>query len=333
LNASHSGTVVYVLTSDGQDVYADMNLISLWSLLESNPGRSVVVLVDSVSSERLGNCAHPILSSDAEIRLIPCEEAPGGWRNRFVKTQVRKHVAGPLLYLDGDTLVRGDLADVFRLDAMVAGVPNHNGLGTAAEIPLGERDILARNGWGLDLPVYANGGVLFMADCPETHAFCALWHKRWRESAETAGQHYDQPALNKALHESGVTFSWLDHRYNAQVHARPCTAQNALVWHFYQAERHPNPPSVFDQLIVERRERIPDLEKRVATECGKAHPWLTKHFLDALVIRRMMHDERILGGNRWERLWLSRQYWRLFSRIPEAIRMMISNPPGQSPSS
>jgi hypothetical protein len=209
LKAPAAGTVVYVLTSDGQDVYADMNLVSLWSLLESNPGRLVVVLVDSISSERLGNCAHPILSSEAEIRVIPCEEAPGGWRNRFVKTQVRKHVAGPLLYLDGDTLVRGDLADVFRVDAMVAGVPNHNGLGTAAEIPAGERDILARNGWALDLPAYANGGVLFMADRPETHAFCAVWHKRWRESTQTTGQHYDQPALNQALHESGVTVASL----------------------------------------------------------------------------------------------------------------------------
>jgi hypothetical protein len=92
LKAAATGTVVYVLTSDGQDGYADMHLVSLWSLLESNPGRSVVVLVDSVSSERLGKCAHPILSSEAEIRVIPCEEGPGGWRNRFVKTQVRKHV-------------------------------------------------------------------------------------------------------------------------------------------------------------------------------------------------------------------------------------------------
>ena len=149
MKAQPTGTVVYVLTSDGQDGYADMHLVSLWSLLESNPGRSVIVLVDSVSSERLGKCAHPILSSEAEIRVIPCEEAPGGWRNRFVKTQVRKHVRGPLLYLDGDTLVRGDLADVFRVGAMVAGVPNHNGLGTAVEIRVGERDLLAKNGWAL----------------------------------------------------------------------------------------------------------------------------------------------------------------------------------------
>lgn len=297
-----------------------MHLVSLWSLLESNPGRSVIVLVDSVSSERLGKCAHPILSSEAEIRVIPCEEAPGGWRNRFVKTQVRKHVAGPLLYLDGDTLVRGDLAQVFRVDAMVAGVPNHNGLGTAAEIPAGERDILARNGWALDLPVYANGGVLFMNDCPETQAFCALWHKCWRESAETTGAHYDQPALNQALHESGVTFSWLDHRYNAQVHARPGTAQNAVIWHVYRSEVHPNPPTVLDHLLALQQSKRNDIQASVAAACRLPHPWITRNPLDRTAVRSMMADTRILDGDRWERLWLTRKYRRLLTRVGPAVR-------------
>ena len=323
MKALSLGTVVYVLTSDGHDGYADMNLVSLWSLLESNPGRRVVVLVDSISSERLGNCAHPILSSEAEIRVIFCEEGPGGWRNRFVKTQVRKHVAGPLLYLDGDTLVRDDLADVFRVDAMVAGVPNHNGLGTAAEIPAGERDILARNGWALDLPAYANGGVLFMADYPETHAFCALWHKRWRESAETTGQHYDQPALNQALHESGVAFAWLDHRYNAQVHARPRTASDAAVWHVYRSEVHPNPPTVLDHLLALQKSERDDVRAAVAAACRSPHPWITRNPLDRAAVRSMTADSRILDGDRWERLWLARRYWRLASRVRVAVKSAL----------
>ena len=131
VKVSSAGTVVYVLTSDGQDAYADMNLVSLWSLLESNPGRGVVVLIDSVSKEQLRKSAHPILSSEAEIRAIPCQQAPGGWRNRFVKTQMRKHVVGPLLYLDGDTLVRGDLGRRFsRWNSMAGGRPEPQRLGT-----------------------------------------------------------------------------------------------------------------------------------------------------------------------------------------------------------
>ncbi|WP_040731981.1 glycosyltransferase family protein [Thiocapsa marina] len=301
-----------------------MNLVSLWSLLESNPGRSVVVLIDSVSNERLRKSAHPILSSEAEIRVIPCQEAPGGWRNRFAKTQIRKHVVGPLLYLDGDTLVRGDLADVFRVDAMVAGVPNHNGLGTGSEIPAGERDILARNGWALDLPVYANGGVLFMTDCPETHAFCALWHKRWLESAQSTGQHYDQPALNQALHESGVSFAWLDHRYNAQVHARPRTVQDAAIWHIYRSDRHPTPHNLLDDLIELQRSGSRDVRDRVAQCCAAPHPWATGNPIDRYAIRRMMSSDCILHGNRWERLWLARDFRRLAYQIPLRLRVSLA---------
>ena len=318
------GTVVYVLTSDGQDGYADMNLISLWSLLDSNPKIRTVVIIDSVSYERLEKIAHPILSSEAEIRVVSCEETPGGWRNRFVKTQVRSLVSGSLLYLDADTLVRGDLADLFRMDTMVAGIPNHNGIGIASEIPASEREILAKNGWAQDLPVYANGGVLFMADCPQTHTFCALWHKRWQESSQTTKSHYDQPALNQALRESGVAFSWLDHRYNAQVHARPKTAEHAVIWHIYRSGRHPTPRNYLDYLIALQRSGSRDVRNQVSKCCVAPHPWMTSNPIDTFAVHHMMSGDRILNRVRWERLWLAREYQSLVKQAQRSLRAMCS---------
>lgn len=324
MTASPHGTVAYVLTSDGQDVYADMNLISLWSLLEHNPGCRIVILVDSVSLEPLQRHAHPILSAEAEIQVVRCEPAVPGWRNRFVKTQLRKRVAGPLLYLDGDTLIRGNLSELFQVNAMVAGVPNHNGSGVSSEIPLTEKTILSRIGWNTDLPVYANGGVLFMNDLPETHAFCALWHKRWLESSRITGQHYDQPALNQALHESGVSFTWLDHRYNAQVHARPKTARDAIIWHIYTSDRQTTPPNRLEELIALQRKGVPSVREQVAAACAAPHPWVVRNMLDRFAISHMMSSDRILHGERWERLWLTRQYKRLAYQATRRLRAPLS---------
>lgn len=237
-----------------------------------------------------------------------------------MKTQVRKYVTGTMLYMDGDTIIRGNLAEVFQVKAMVAGVPNHNGLGVGSEIPQGEKDILSSLNWNTNPPFYVNGGVLFMDDLPETHALCELWHKCWNESFRITGQYYDQPALNEALHKSGVSFTWLDHRYNAQVHARPSTALDAVIWHIYSSNRHSTPPNFLDELTALQRTGVTDVREQLIVKCSAPHPWIASNALDRAAIRSMVGNKRMLDYNRWERLWLTRQYKQLASMLFRRLR-------------
>src|SRR5262245_43005906 len=96
--------VCYHLTTDGNDVMADMTLMSVWSLKQSNPDVFVILLCDRESAEALRCTRHPLRTAVDDVLAI---EAPAGspnFRNRFVKTSMRKHISGPFLNLDADTL-------------------------------------------------------------------------------------------------------------------------------------------------------------------------------------------------------------------------------------
>ena len=56
-----AGHTVYVLTSSGQDIYADMTLISLYSLRQSNPSFKVTLLCDVETVEALELANHKLI--------------------------------------------------------------------------------------------------------------------------------------------------------------------------------------------------------------------------------------------------------------------------------
>lgn len=302
--------IVYVLTSNCNDIFADMNLISLWSLRQSNPDAHVSIIVDTLTMQNLVSKRHPILKESCEFIEINSSHESPAFRNRSIKTQIRKYIDGAFLYLDADTIICKNLSLLFNIKSLVAGVPNYNGKGDCSEIPSNEKEILQEMNWEVCPDHYTNGGVLFMADHPDVHDFCSIWHKRWTERLQKTGMYFDQPALNQALHESCVDFSWLPHKYNAQVSARPCTAANAAIWHIYSSRKSKQPKNVLNDLIQKKRQGITVSQISLADVCSKKHPWIINNLIDKHAVSKIQSSCGLVKFYSWEWLWLCGKYFQ-----------------------
>jgi hypothetical protein len=300
----------YVLTTNGNDVMADLNLISVWSLQQSNPDAYVVLLCDRESAEALQRTGHPLRTAVDEVLAIETPAGSPAFRNRFVKTSMRKHVSGPFLYLDADTLIRGDLSSVFAIQSHFAAAPNLSGTEISSQISSWETWVFDTMRWQMPTLLFVNGGVLFFSDHQETHALSDLWHWKWRECTERMGMQYDQPSLNSALHETGIVVEQLAHRFNAQVLARPKTAWGAVIWHFYLSFDLTLPKTVLNEALLRFRKSNDFSAQDVARLCERDHPWVVKNPIDWIVVQRFRRDVSLSywSNDNWERLWLADQY-------------------------
>ncbi|BAQ66826.1 glycosyltransferase [Geminocystis sp. NIES-3709] len=305
--------IAYVLTSNGKDVYANMNLISLRSLRYSNSNAKIILVCDCDTVQALETYNHAILQEADQIISVTTPDQPASFRNRFIKTSLRQHLSGDFLYLDGDTVIRGDLTPIFDIKTSLAAVPNHSGSGNPAEIPFDERENIIFLGWTLPTQYYVNGGVLFFVDNPDTEKFCQLWHQKWLASAEKRGTFRDQPSLNSAIADSGVSFSWLPHPFNAQVDVRPIYAKDAIVWHLYSSNGEIAMKTLFHQYID-----LLQSEKNVCTDqieylCKRSHPWPINNPIDWWFVEKMSSSSQFVEKNSLTRLWMSGNYQRFNS--------------------
>jgi hypothetical protein len=276
--------VCYVLTSTGRDLYADMNLLSIWSLRLSNPSAIIFLLCDADTASVLQQYRHPILQN--VDHSISVQTPPGSetFRNRYVKTSMRSYIEGAFLYLDADTLIRGRLSPIFSTDASFCAAPNHSGTGSPSEIPPEERKLFEKMKWQFPSDFYVNGGVLFFADNPTVYEFFHIWHRKWLQFVLITGEHFDQPSLNSALSESNVQFSLLPHRFNAQIQNCPRTALGAIVWHFYSSQRQ-YPATVFDAALSKISKEKPSSGLWVRDLCEKTHPWIVSNLSEWFYVK------------------------------------------------
>lgn len=299
--------IVYVLTSDGQDIYADMNLLSVWSLLKSNPDACVKLLCDSDTELALQKINHRIINGVNEIIVIDCPAGSSGFRNRYMKTTMRRYVNGSFLYLDADTIIRDDLKPIFETNADFSAAPNHSGTGSSKEIPKSESAVFKSLNWPYPLN-YVNGGVLYFSNHDDTYRLFDIWHKNWLDSYHKTGRYNDQPSLNSALNESKINFKWLDQRYNAQVHARPHTAWGAAIWHIYSSGQAACPKTVLDFGLKEIKEHHNITESLIVDACYRQHPWLINNFIDKYAINKLKKSKNIINTHNWKWLWLTDEY-------------------------
>ena len=115
-NLNETRKVVYAVTSSGRDRFSAMTRVSIASLRISNPFVEVTVACDDVSAAALKRSCDPLLKEVDNFIICGTPEGEVGYRNRHMKTRLRQIIEGSFLYLDSDTLVRGDLSSVFCLD-------------------------------------------------------------------------------------------------------------------------------------------------------------------------------------------------------------------------
>jgi hypothetical protein len=119
-------TIVYAVTSGGRDAYSVATRVSATSVRVTNPNARIVIVCDSASAESMERVGDPLLSEVDDWIVCSTPAGDSAYRSRFVKTSLRNLIEGRFLFLDGDTLVRDDLSEVFSLSCDVAGCPNHS---------------------------------------------------------------------------------------------------------------------------------------------------------------------------------------------------------------
>ncbi len=160
--------ICYALTSRGDDLYSQQTFVSALLVRWLYPEAPIALVVDELTEAALHSCRHRLLSIAADVvRITTGMENPTS-RNRVLKTTLRQHVKGNLLYLDADTL---PIRRFFGHGAPLAAVPDYTEQLFGFRRPRWVRDLYRHLAWHYPPGHYFNGGVLFMADRPETHRF------------------------------------------------------------------------------------------------------------------------------------------------------------------
>jgi hypothetical protein len=287
------------------DIHAATTLISALSLRRQHPQGRILLAADEESVGNLERHQHPLLKKVDDVLAVPVPSGCPSLRNRHVKTRLPKLVRGDFLYLDGDTVILQPLGEIFQARAPFAAVPNHNNDGTIERAFEYELQTFITEGWKVRQSPYVNGGVLFFRDCSEASDLSDLWHRKWLV-ASRRGKHFDQPALNSALYDSGIVCELLPHRFNAQVQVRPRTALRANLWHIYASLPGDLAPRTGLDQLVENFLRLGAVDSReLDAFCGRSHPWLAHSVLDKIVIKSMLKRWDFLPVTCFERVWLA----------------------------
>ncbi len=229
--------IVYALTSDGNDVHADMALVSMLSARLTNPRARLRLLADTNSAQALQTAQHRLLEVCDELTAVPTPDGPPLFTNRWVKTQAAEFVNGDCLLLDCDTIVAGDVSVAWPLITDVGLVANHNAPDLEHQVWSEDLDFLRQMGWVTDFPFYANGGAIFFRPTPGVRDFFRRWHQLWQEGATASNRLRDQPSLNTALHEGRLRVTELPPSFNCQTGSVFARAGDAtVIFHFYGSQ-------------------------------------------------------------------------------------------------
>lgn len=328
-----SSNVVYALTSEGWDVHSATTRVSVASLRASNPETRITIVCDSHTDESVRRNRDPLLQEVDRWLVRETPEGPSVFRNRFLKTRLRRWLDGPFLYLDGDTVVKGSLADVFAVDTDVAAAPNHSADRIADQIWTMDAEVSARMGWTVGRTPFVNGGVIYMRDTTPARMFSDHWHDFWLACVDATGGFRDQPSLNAALSTSRAQLTVLPHRYNAQCRINPAASRGAVIDHYYSAQ--PGSPTEAERLAAQLTLGAPLTKSGIDALLSSTHPWARRSWLDDLVAARIERRGAIddldvlwLEGHRFDSLAIRVREGMPFGRaLASAVRRITGARP------
>jgi hypothetical protein len=293
---------VFVLTTNGLDLYYQMTRLAVASLKLTNPQVTVLVVCDERTNGHLQSSGSTLMAEVDEWLPMSVPDGPDEFRNRFLKTNLRQRLDGPFLFLDSDIVVRGDLAEIFTLHADVAGACNHSLPEVKEQIWDQDAEAMNQMGWSYAGDHYLNGGVLFWNDTEGAKLAGEEWHRRWLNSAKELRRFRDQPALNTAIEVTGAAVQVLPDRYNAQFKRRPSTVRDAIIWHYY-ASQEAVPYTTPELLTVRLLSGEPLIKAEVRALTSASHPWRSHTCLDDLAAANIVKRDRFNG---WEGALLQR---------------------------
>lgn len=261
--------VCYVVVGDGWSRFAQMAWLSAHTVRLHEPSAKIILVTDERSYPTIEASASRLLSSVDETVKVMTEIEDKRNRSFFLKTALRRHISGDLLYLDADTLVIGSLADIPINDAEVAAALDFNYDGEW--FPPGLREPYRALGWQYPLPCYFNSGVLFLRDTPAVREFSEEWTRRWF-SLLRIGTYLDQDAFVSALYASPVRWCILPKSFNAITVKRNYRFKESRVLHFFGSEVEQG-GTIMEYLLQQLRETGAFDEDAYLRCLREHHPW------------------------------------------------------------
>ena len=285
---SKTRKAIYAVTSGGCDFYSTMTRVSASAIRISNPDVAIIVACDGQSAAAMRHNRDPLLDEVDELIVCGTPAGDNGFRNRFVKTQLRRLIDGPFLFLDSDTFVRDDISEIFSLDADIACAPNHSKDSIRQQIWSGDSASLSVMGWHHRQDVYVNGGVIFYNSTPGAALFADNWHQKWLRCYAIAKNHRDQAALNAAIFDTAPRLEILPHRFNAQFKFAPSTVSNAVLLHFYASLTDDETITEFERLVGKLLKGAVLRRSHIESILRHNHPWRRDSWIDDLAARRVI---------------------------------------------
>jgi len=209
---------VYVLTSSEDDFYYEQFFLSITSLRIHNPQAFIVALIDSKTKEGLTGkrSGYNKIVSETVTITAPSELSQKEV-SRWIKTFMKKHVAGDFLYIDCDTIIAGNLDIDFPEETKIGAIlDTHVPLSKHHKAQHFEMEDLALKFNSFETGLRYNGGVIFCRDIPEANEFFLRWHSLWLFSNKE-GISQDMPSLNQANHELDGIITELDGKWNCHI--------------------------------------------------------------------------------------------------------------------
>lgn len=210
---------LYILVSEEKDIYYEQTLASALSLRHYNPDAFVTLLVDDRTDKNLVGFRGEIKNLVNEYKVVPFDESMNNMlRSRMLKTNMRAHVEGDFLFIDGDTAIVAplEIPDDWPDVAAVADLHAKGNDKYHVKHKKLNRNIAKMHFSQSFENVYFNSGVVFFRDNPAARAFGEEWHRLYLQCAEN-GIFTDQLSFNETNHRLGFPLAELDGEWNCQV--------------------------------------------------------------------------------------------------------------------
>jgi len=268
-----TGSYVYILCSSGRDLFPEMTAVSLATLRMASPHARIVVLVDRQTSLLHTPGLTSLREAADEFKVVDCPDTSPILRSRFLKCGARHIIAGPIVYLDSDTLVLRSPDEIWDLPCDVAAcpdlAPNHRPYLATAEW----LEVATMLGWTLPPRLFLNGGVIYFADTLGADDFANAFMSSWREFVRATGKPNDQLAFNRAVEQSGARVAELPQSYNAQISMNPMAARGAKVIHYFTGGFETRTDTIAH--VVARRLKTEAVMDTAALQAAivMGHPW------------------------------------------------------------
>ena len=274
--------ILYALSSDPDDFYAEQLFVSVVSLKKNSPGVSVSVITDQATKNGLnerGPMGPKLIQIVDEWIVVTLDPSlPKEFRSRLLKTGMRQYIDGDFLYIDSDTIIAAPLDNIDHYPYELALCPDHHC--TLQENPEKKwvRDKCMKLGEDLSgCEYYFNSGVILARDTTDVRNLFVNWQNYYIQGRNN-GVKTDQQSLAKTINSSEFHIDQLEGKWNCQLPYGVRHMGEALIFHYFSGSYvNPDHPLYLlnDKDILNRirnSELLPDEVSAVIDDFFKGFP-------------------------------------------------------------